>query len=163
MTTSTIVIDKSYLYSATKECIFDLAKSHKLLICDSFAYEAAKEKPDIRSRLFSKLPEPVTYWEYIPSVGDLIRHEQKNIAPCGKPSKHIKLRDYSITELLTNADSPLPSELEIALHNYANDANEYFEFALDRIRKKYQEFTTSEAKDELTELLEGKIKNDTLC
>ena len=156
----TVVIDKSYLRAASHDCMRGLAISHKFLVCESLTYEVSKDAPEIRADVFSKLPEPTTGWEYIPSVSWLIDYERKYNIECGRPSSHIVKRDYSIIETLKNPKQQLPDNVSTAIKKLEHFFDDFSDALLLQIENLFQTTTPKKAEEELDALLKGEIRNE---
>jgi hypothetical protein len=154
-----IVIDKSYLFSESADKIKKIAEKSKILICESLLSETAKDDPTKRARLYKKIPSQPKYCEYIPSVSRLLRFEQEKKAPCGKPSSHIVARDYSLTGILKNPETPFPANLAPALDKELEFQKSMLNATLQELAHIFNQCTRASAAKELDELLNGKIRS----
>lgn len=148
MPSKNIVIDKSFLRSAGREEVNEIAKNHKLLICDALTYECLKDTPKNRAVLFRKLPDFGTACEYIPTVGSLIDYEIKNRVACGAPSQHIKHRDYSIYKNLCDENYILPKEQIRVLKNKACDFDMDSQILQTLVKWKFENYLNRPEKNE---------------
>jgi hypothetical protein len=78
-----VVLDKSYLQSASKAAIHDLCRSFRVIMPGALFFELlTTSELDERRRAFAKIPTGVNPVEIVEHVGKLMRFEIRN----GKPS-----------------------------------------------------------------------------
>lgn len=77
-----IILDKSYLDSATPEQIHTLCSKHRVLMPDVLFYELITAEPSSMRNCFNKFPDKSNPVELIPSLGTLLRYELTTRKPC---------------------------------------------------------------------------------
>jgi hypothetical protein len=95
-----IIIDKNFLQGTKKEKIQKLCNSHTLIMSFALFYELLTTDEKARKNCFSKLPAVVNPVRLIDHIGTLLQLEAAFGQPCGLPSQHCLLLDFSFNKQL---------------------------------------------------------------
>lgn len=155
-----IVTDKNFLFSLNTNKSLDLQKDYKFLLCEDLLYESTKDDPSKRCKIFSKLGEPYTDYEFIPIIPTLITFEKIHKKPCAKPSYHIIRRDYSKNKILANKTKEIAQEQKLALQDLEKDYLIQLDAIFQGINVQFQACSQEDASLHMDSLLNGKINDD---
>lgn len=107
-----IILDKSYLKSASKQKMSDLENRYHILMIDSLLFEIVRQNN--RAAYFSKFGAREKPYELTPSLAVAFQYEAREQKAYGKPSAHVRNVDYANHLLLTDRNYVLNEELEKA-------------------------------------------------
>lgn len=77
-----IILDKSYLETATPSQVETLCGNHRVLMPDILFYELTTTTEESRKSCFNKFPDTANSVELIPNVGTLLHYELNTRKPC---------------------------------------------------------------------------------
>lgn len=77
-----IILDKSYLDTATPGQVEALCGNHRVLMPDVLFYELSTTNEESKRNCFNKFPDITNPVELIPNVGTLLRYELSTRKPC---------------------------------------------------------------------------------
>jgi hypothetical protein len=104
-----VVLDKSFLQSATKARVHELASSRRLLMSEALLYELLSKPADYRA-CFSKFPDIENPVDVVLHVGGFLKKEIDGRRPAPRPSDRRRRVRFKFNARLLEPDYRLPDE-----------------------------------------------------
>jgi len=104
-----IVLDKSFLYGASRKVIHELAGTGRLLMSEALLFELLSNPQDYRV-CFSKFPPIENPVDIVLHVGGYLKKEIETRRPSPKPSDRRRRVRFQFNPLLLDRDYALPEE-----------------------------------------------------
>lgn len=116
-----IVIDKNFLDGTKKTDVHALANDFTLIMPGALFYELLTTSPDSRRKCFSKLPATDNPVELVDHIGVLLKFEQTQFKPCGRPTDHRERLRFQFNQQLLNQEYSLPQEANDEIRRQAEE------------------------------------------
>jgi len=129
----TVVLDKSFLQGSKAVTIYEMAKSHRLLMSDALFYELISD-PKGRALCFAKFPKKENPVDLIGDPSGLLRREVQTHTPCGKPSDHCENIHFQFNATLLRDDYQLPPDMAATVLEHTEELRSDVASYLDTVR-----------------------------